>query len=105
MRKVRSQQQWQQIHDDQQQSGLTIAAYCREHNISTNGFYAHRDKHNKVSAKQPVFVSTTVTKQTLTKEHQALYKPIVLECSSATLKLPATTPAEYLITLLNGLSS
>ena len=103
MRKVRSQQQWQQIHDDQQQSGLTIAAYCREHNISTSGFYAHRD--NKVSAKQPVFVSTTVTKQTLTKEHQALYKPIVLEYSSLTLKLPANTPAQYLITLLNGLSS
>ena len=105
MRKVRSQQQWQQIHDDQQQSGLTIAAYCREHNISTSGFYAHRDKHNKISAKQPVFVSTAVTKQTMTKEHQTLYQPIVLECSSATLKLPATFPAEYLITLLNGLSS
>ena len=105
MRKVRSQQQWRQIHDDQQQSGLTIAAYCRERNISTSGFYTHRDKHNKVSAKQPVFVSTTVTKQTMTKEHQALYQPIVLEYSSATLKLPANTSAEYLITLLNGLSS
>ncbi|WP_410369562.1 IS66 family insertion sequence element accessory protein TnpA [Alteromonas sp. BZK5] len=38
MRKFRSRDQWRQILEDQQQSGLTISEFCRQHKISTSGF-------------------------------------------------------------------
>ncbi|WP_394349198.1 IS66 family insertion sequence element accessory protein TnpA, partial [Candidatus Enterovibrio escicola] len=39
MRITRSQEQWQTIIDDQQASGLTIIAYCRQQQLSTSSFY------------------------------------------------------------------
>lgn len=103
MRTFRSPDQWRQILEDQQQSGLTISAFCRQHNISTSGFYTQRKKQSVVTASTSAFVSTTVTEETSTKVHRDVKQTIVLELSAARLRLPIETPAHYLITLLNGL--
>ncbi|MDP7591790.1 MAG: IS66 family insertion sequence element accessory protein TnpB [Litorilituus sp.] len=105
MRKFRSPNHWQQILAEQQKSGLTISAFCRQHNISTSGFYTQRQKQSVVTASTSAFVSTKVTKQTSTEVHRDVKQRIVLEPSAARLTLPAETPANYLITLLNGLSA
>ena len=103
MRKFRSPDQWRQILEDQQQSGLTISEFCRQHKISTSGFFTQRKKHGLVNATTSALVSTQVTKHTTTAVRRDIKEPIVLELSVARLTLPAETPADYLITLLNGL--
>jgi hypothetical protein len=90
---------------EQAQSGLTISAFCRQHNISTSGFYTQRKKQSVVTASTSAFVSTTVTEKNSTKVHRDVKQTIVLELSAARLTLPIETPAHYLITLLNGLSA
>jgi len=106
MRKFRSPNHWQQILAEQQKSGLTISAFCRQHNISTSGFYTQRQKQRVVTASTSAFVSTTVTEKNSTKVHRDVKQTIVLELSAARLTLPTETSANnYLITLLNGLSA
>ena len=103
MRKFRSSDQWLQILKDQQQSGLTISEFCRQHKISVSCFFSQRKKHGLVNATTSALVSTQVTKHTTTAVHRDIKEPIVLELSVARLSLPAETPADYLLTLLNGL--
>ena len=43
----RSPSQWQHHLDDQQASGLTIDAYCQQHQLATSNFYYWRSKLNK----------------------------------------------------------
>ena len=105
MRKFRSPNHWQQILAEQQKSGLTISAFCRQHNISTSGFYTQRKKQIVVTAATSAFVSTTVSEKTSTKVHRDVKQTIVLELSAARLTLLIETPENYLITLLNGLSA
>jgi len=103
MRKFRSPDQWRQILQDQHQSGLTISEFCRQHKISTSGFFTQRKKHGLTHTTASAFISTKVTKQTSTEVHRDVKQPIVLELSAARLTLPAETSADYLLTLLNGL--
>lgn len=103
MRKFRSPDQWRQILEDQQQSGLTISEFCRQHKISISGFFTQRKKHGLVNATTSAFVSTKVAKHTAREVHREVKQPIVIELSAARLTLPAETPADYLITLLKGL--
>jgi hypothetical protein len=103
MRKFRSPEQWQQLLEDQQQSGLTISEFCRQRKISVSCFFSQRKKHGLVNATTSAFISTNVTKQTSTEVHRDIKQPIVLELSAARLTLPSETPPEYLVMLLNGL--
>lgn len=103
MRTYRSPDQWRQILEDQQQSGLTISEFCRQQKISVSCFFSQRKKHRPVNVTTSAFVSTTVTKHTATEVQQDVKRPIILELSAARLTLPAETPSEYLVMLLNGL--
>lgn len=103
MRTFRSPDQWRQILEDQQQSGLTISEFCRQQKISVSCFFSQRKKHRAVNDTTSAFVSTTVTKHTATEVQQDVKQPIILELSAARLTLPAETPPEYLVMLLNGL--
>jgi putative transposase len=94
MRITRSQVQWQNIIEEQEISGLTIADYCRQHKISTTTFYACRKKFGST---QSTFVKATITQQVEVFSNSV---PITLTISSATLTLPSTTSASYVAQLL-----
>ena len=49
------------------------------------------------------FISTKIMKQSSTEIHHQASQAVVLELTVGTVKLPADTPAQYLVTLLNGL--
>ena len=59
-------EEWRQIIDGQQPSGLTVAAYCRDRGIKDSAFYAWKRrlrspaKSNRSSA--PVFVEVKALK-------------------------------------------
>jgi len=49
----RSPSQWQHHLTDQQQSGLSIADYCKQHKIAASNFYTWRSKLNTTKEEMP----------------------------------------------------
>ena len=47
MKSTRSKQQWLDSIDEQEHSGLSIAAFCRDKAIKADSFYYHRGQHRK----------------------------------------------------------
>lgn len=55
---------WQQLVASHDTSGLTVAAFCHQHDVSTASFYAWRKRLRDAQAEQPsapAFVSVEVT--------------------------------------------
>ena len=98
MRITRSQEQWQTIIDDQQTSGLTIIAYCRQQQLSTSSFYAVKKKLGLTSGN---FVRAKITQQVELIEQQA---SITLTVGKANVSFPTTISATYLSQLLRELA-
>ena len=49
MAQTNSKQQWLDWIDEQEQSGLSVAAFCRNKTINADNFYYHRGQHRKKS--------------------------------------------------------
>jgi hypothetical protein len=47
MKQTVSKQQWLDWIDEQEQSSLSIAAFCRNKKINADNFYYHRGQHRK----------------------------------------------------------
>jgi hypothetical protein len=47
MKPTVSKQQWLDWINEQEKSGLSIAAFCRKHTINADNFYYHRGQHHK----------------------------------------------------------
>lgn len=45
-----SKQQWQTLLDEQEQSGLSVVAFCRDHNLNAKSFYNQRSNMQKLYA-------------------------------------------------------
>lgn len=61
MAKVRrTHEQWQQLIEEQPQSGLTIKDYCAQHNFTFSGFYQWRKKLRGETATLPLSVRLVV---------------------------------------------
>jgi len=94
---MRSQDQWQNIFKEQENSGSTIVGFCRQHQIPTATFYAYR---KKLSVNQSAFIKAKITQQV---EVFSKLEPICLNVGNISLSLPSTTPAPYLAQLLREL--
>jgi len=94
MRVMRSPDQWRDIIQDQQSSGLDIVTYCQQQQISTTTFYSARKKLGLSSSQ---FVRAKFTKQIEVIEERPA---IVVTVGKANVSLPSTTSAAYLSQLL-----
>ena len=47
MKSIVSKQQWLDWINEQEKSGLSIAAFCRKHTINADDFYYHHGQHRK----------------------------------------------------------
>lgn len=88
-------QQWAEFINGQQQSDLSIADYCREHDISIKRFYYHRSQHMKhckpsafIQAKPPSIRTTQLT----------------LQCGRGQLQLPSDVSPAWLASLMMALA-
>ncbi|MFT6902875.1 MAG: putative transposase [Colwellia sp.] len=91
---MRSQDQWQNIFKEQENSGSTIVGFCRQHQIPTATFYAYR---KKLGTSQSAFIQAKITQQV---EAFSSPEPICLKVGNISLSLPSTTTAPYLGQLL-----
>ena len=94
---MRSQDQWQNILKEQENSGSTIVGFCRQHQIPTATFYAYR---KKLGVSQSAFIQAKITQQV---EVFSSPEPMSLNVGNISLSLPSTTPAPYLAQLLREL--
>ena len=46
MKKYKTQNDWRLLLQEQEESGLSVAAFCRKNNIHPNAFYYKRKKHD-----------------------------------------------------------
>lgn len=98
MGKVKSQEQWHQIFAEQKASGLTIIDYCSLHQLSLSNFYTRR---KSLAKSEHAFVQARITQEV---ELMTKPEPLIVTIGKATVSLPATTSASYLVQLLRELA-
>lgn len=89
-----NQQRWQSIIDDCEQSGLTQAEYCRQHQISPQRFYAwkHQLKMKQQSSengKKGTFLQVAL--EQTTPELDSILR---IQCHGVTIEVTQTTDPE-----------
>jgi putative transposase len=97
MRITRSQEQWQTIIEDQQNSGLSIIDYCQQQQLTISSFYAVRKKLSLLSGN---FVRAKITQQVELVEQKTA---IMVTVGQASVSLAASSPVTYLSLLLREL--
>ena len=99
MRKHKKPHEWRELVLAQQQSELSVLAFCKQHQLSTSAFYKNRAELFLDETKPPAFVSAKVTHamEVHTRE------PFVFKHSGFELSLPASTSPECIATLFGRL--
>ena len=92
--------QWRALIDGQQASGLSVAAFCRRHDVVTASFYAWRRRLGESSAspQRTDFVRLEPASPEVAKESEVI--EVRFACG-ATLRCPASHLRE-LVSLLIG---
>ena len=94
---------WRAHIEAWQSSGLSQAAYCRQHHLNSRTFTARLSEYRKGNAEgKPVLIPVTVNEEP--KEPNSGCKHIVVYCAQGhRLELPETVSASWLSMLLRDL--
>jgi len=102
MSKTKPKNDWSSIFAYQKESGLSIADFCSINKISPSSFYLNKQRrvkeNNFVEAKVIHRVSEQVTEVTSSAQ------PITLTTQVGELSFPQTISAEFLVSVIKGLS-
>jgi hypothetical protein len=91
MAQTNSKQQWLDWIDEQEQSDLSVAAFCRHKKINADNFYYHRGQHRKKSL--PVD-ARFIRAQFVTEPAVTSYSPIKVVLGDLTIYLPLDKPLQ-----------
>ena len=97
-----TQQKWAAFIEQQQNSSLTIEQFCKHQSISPSIFYQRKRELSVLPNTRSSFIKATVTQQL---EIETTCAPIILNLGKINLSLPAQTSADYIVSLINGISS
>lgn len=103
MRIFRSSDEWRALILQQQDSGLSVADFCREHALATTSFYSSRARLFGKSPASSQFVQARFTEEFELRETVASTQAIEITLRELRLSLPATISPAYLTQLLRGL--
>lgn len=98
MKQQISKQQWLDFLSEQKQSGLTVAAFCRDKNINAKNFYNHSLKARRASSKTPPFVKAQLSPD------RPVATGITLQHGKTQINLPASVSPQWLAQLLATLA-
>tara|TARA_B100000519_G_scaffold202057_1_gene219293 strand:- start:2119 stop:2436 length:318 start_codon:yes stop_codon:yes gene_type:complete len=94
---------WLGLFERQEQSGLSAVAFCRQHQINIQTFYARRsDIRLQRTSNKFVHVKREVTTYESRVEDDTL--ALTLECATSTLRLPANVSPLWLASLMKALN-
>ena len=99
MRKHKKPHEWRELVVAQQNSELSVLAFCKQHQLSTSAFYKNRAELFFSETKPPAFISAKVTHAI--EVHTP--EPFVFKHSGFELSLPASTSLECIATLFGRL--
>jgi len=100
MQQIHDNQQWFDLFAEQQQSGLSIAQFCRDRNINPRHFYSRRSLLKRQSPS--TFVRATVAPPPVS-DH-GMGGDIVFHYGHGQLRLSARVPAIWLAELMSALT-
>ena len=101
MKSTISKQQWLDWIEEQQKSGLSVAAFCRDNMINADKFYYHRGQLNKPSPPDgSVFVRAQRTDPQLTINKSDL----TLTIGRSRLQVPGNVSPQWLAALMTSLA-
>lgn len=97
-----SKQQWLDWIREQEQSSLSIAAFCRQKDIRADNFYYHRQQQRKAALPDSApFIRATVP----SKDGEVTrVESIQLTCGRSCLMLPCDVSPQWLATLMVALA-
>ena len=98
----RSAEQWQVLIDEQGQSGLTIAEYCRQRNLSRKTFYRQRKRLSARVVKLPA--DKTFIRAIKENSEPNVNAKLTLYVGSSRLVFPQDSDPVWLATILRGLA-
>jgi len=94
-------QLWQALINEQQQSKLSIAAFCRDRNIKAENLYYHRSQHLK-KIRPSSFVQA---RSASTEACGHMRSRLILQCGeNSQLQLSPEVPVEWLAGLIKALA-
>lgn len=99
----RTKQQWLELIEQQQSSGLSMAEFCRQHDIVLKNFYARRS-HWLKSQSKPTSDALSRFSQVTVSTAPAAAPALILQVGAASLSLPPHTDARWLAQLLGQLA-
>ena len=95
-------QQWQELVKLQQQSGLSVTDFCREHTIVPKSFYYHQDKTSKNA---PLGFSQVIIKPDISAYRAPKGQTITLVTQAGDLIFPAQISSHIIVDVIKGLQS
>jgi hypothetical protein len=97
-----STQQWQELFKEQEDSELSIAAFCRDKNIKAKDFYNNRSNHLKKAQVSPFIIAKKPNPKP--KSSGSEYPKVTLLCGAGQLSIPTTVSPVWLAQLINALT-
>jgi len=101
MAKRRTSEQWQQLIQQQKQSGLTVAQFCRENHISESNFYLKLKKFREANSSLSTFVTARPAPSFGQDEPSG--STITLQHGQCRLQFSGDTSTEWLAALMKSL--
>ncbi len=92
-------QQWQDLLTEQEQSGLSVAAFCRDKNLTAKNFYNQRsNKDRKAAGKAQPFVHAQLDSSARNATE------LTLSCGKVQLRLTVDASPQWLAELMVALA-
>ena len=94
---------WQALIAQQQESGIPVAQFCRDNQLSTSAFYNNRVR---LSKKSPPQINSFITAQIVTPV-TPMTEPsaFTLSYSGVELSIPPSTSPQVIAQLMRGIAS
>ena len=90
----RNLEQWQEIIREQQTSGLSAVAFCKNNNINPK-YFSHQK--NKLHPEKAAFIKAATAEINLNESISIIH-------GNTTLKLPASTPTQWITECIKALN-
>jgi len=99
----RSKKQWLELLEQQQQSGLSVAEFCRQQDLSAKRFYYQIKRQRSITTEKPApaFVRAELDSTTVDRQSQ---QAIQLQRGRCQLRLPVNTSPRWVAELMMALS-
>ncbi len=96
--KLTAKDKWTKLITEQQESGLTVAQFCRDNSLNSKSFYNWRIKITPSEAPSFVKIQSASAPVPISKN------PIQLHFSNTSLSLPGTVSPAWVAALLKELA-